>query len=90
MTFRPDLFLWSVMPMAADFSYSVAYLIGGEAAVSLFNFALLLAIVALIYSATRRWLPRAPALFVTALFASTPLRTPWSPVLCSSKTSWRQ
>ena len=73
MTFRPDLFLWSVMPMAGDFSYSVVNLVGGEAAVSLFNFALLLAVAALIYSATRRWLSRAPALLVSALFASTPL-----------------
>ena len=73
MTYRPELFLWSVMPMAADFSYAMVYLLGGEAAVSLFNFALLISIAALIYSANRRWLPRAPALVVTALFASTPL-----------------
>jgi hypothetical protein len=73
MTYRPDLFLWSVMPMGADFSYAIVYLLGGEPAVSLFNFALLLFIAALIYSVNRRWLPRAPALVVTALFACTPL-----------------
>jgi hypothetical protein len=73
MTFRPGLFLWSVMPMGADFTYAIVYLLGGEPAVSLINFTLLLGIAALIYSANRQWLPRAPALVVTALFASTPL-----------------
>ena len=73
MTYQPELFLWSVMPMGADFSYAIVYLLGGEPAVSLFNFALLLSIAALIYSVNRRWLERAPALVVTALFASTPL-----------------
>ncbi len=73
MTYRPDLFLWSVMPMAADFTYAAVYLLGGEAAVSLFNFALMLCLAALLYSANRRWLPRAGALTVTALFVSTPL-----------------
>jgi hypothetical protein len=73
MTFRPDLFLWSAMPMGADFTYTIVYLLGGEAAVSLFNFALLLAIAAIVYAANRLWLRRAPALLVTALFAGTPL-----------------
>ncbi|MGA3240487.1 MAG: glycosyltransferase [Bryobacteraceae bacterium] len=73
MTYQPDLFLWSVMPMGADFSYAIVYLLGGEPAVSLFNLALLLSIAAIVYSANRRWLPRAPALVVTALFVSTPL-----------------
>jgi hypothetical protein len=73
MTFRPDLFVWSVMPMATDFTYSIVYLIGGEAAASLLNFALLLAIVALLYRAARQWLPRESAMLIAALFASTPL-----------------
>ena len=73
MTYQPDLFLWSVMPMGADFSYAIVYLLGGQPAVSLFNFALLLSIAAIVYSVNRRWLSRAPALVVTALFASTPL-----------------
>lgn len=73
MTFRPDLFVWSVMPMAADFAYSIVYLIGGEAAASLLNFALLVAIVALLYRAARQWLPREAAMLIAALFASTPL-----------------
>jgi hypothetical protein len=73
LTFRPDLFVWSVMPMAADFSYSIVYLIGGEASASLLNFTLLVAIVALLYRAARRWLPREAAILLAALFASTPL-----------------
>ncbi len=73
MTFHPSLFVWSVMPMAADFSYTIVYLLGGEAATGLLNFALLLALAALLFRAAREWLPTAPALVATALFASTPL-----------------
>jgi hypothetical protein len=73
MTFGPNLFLWAAMPLGADFTYAVVYLLGGEPAVSLFNFALLLGIAGIVYSANRRWLPRASSLVVTALFASTPL-----------------
>ena len=39
------------MPMAADFAYSIVYLMGGEASASLLNFALLVMIVALLYRA---------------------------------------
>jgi hypothetical protein len=73
MTFHPDRFVWSVMPLAADFTYSIVYLLGGEAAASLLNFALLVAIVGLLYRAARQWLPRAAALIIAALFASAPL-----------------
>ncbi len=73
MTFRPDMFVWSVMPMAADFTYSIVYLMGGEAAASLLNFTLLVMIVALLYRAARQWLPREGAMLIAALFASTPL-----------------
>jgi Dolichyl-phosphate-mannose-protein mannosyltransferase len=73
MTFHPDRFVWSVMPMSADFTYSIVYLMGGEAAASLLNFALLVTIVALLYRATRQWLSRESALLMAALFASAPL-----------------
>ncbi|MGA7236805.1 MAG: hypothetical protein WBY44_14050 [Bryobacteraceae bacterium] len=73
LTFRPDLFVWSVMPMAADFSYTIVYLMGGEASASLLNFALLVMIVALLYRAARQWLTRDAAMLIAALFASTPL-----------------
>jgi hypothetical protein len=73
LTFRPDLFVWSVMPMAADFSYTIVHLLGGEAAASLLNFALLAILAALMFQAAREWLRPAPALICAALFASTPL-----------------
>ncbi len=73
MTFHPSLFVWCVMPMAADFSYAIVYLLGGEAAASLLNFALLLGLAALLFAAAREWLPTAAALLAAALFVSTPL-----------------
>jgi hypothetical protein len=66
-------YAWSVMPMAADWLYTAAYMLGGEFAARLTNFAALAAILALLYSLARRWLPRAPAALGVALFASTPL-----------------
>ena len=45
MTFEPARFLWAVMPMGADWAYSIVYLLGGEYAAHLLNFAML-AIVA--------------------------------------------
>jgi hypothetical protein len=34
-TYEPALFVWSVMPMAADFIYAINYLLGGEFATHL-------------------------------------------------------
>ena len=65
--------LWEVMPMGGDWSFTLCYLLGGEPAARLFNFALLLGIVTLLISTIRKWLPLAPALFMVALFAATPL-----------------
>ncbi|HEX3879428.1 MAG TPA: hypothetical protein VHW24_20740, partial [Bryobacteraceae bacterium] len=73
MTFRPEAFVWTVMPMAADFTYSIVYLLGGEAASSLLNFCLLLALTGMLYGAMRRWASRPAALVIAALFVSTPL-----------------
>jgi hypothetical protein len=73
LTFEPSRFIWSVMPMGADWIYSIVYQIGGEAASRLVDFAMLLAIAALLYGAARRWLSRSAALLVTALFATTPM-----------------
>lgn len=64
---------WALMPMGGDFAFTAAYLLGGEAAARLFNFALLVAITAMIYQSSRRWLTPSPALLVAALFASTPM-----------------
>ncbi|HEX3747131.1 MAG TPA: glycosyltransferase [Bryobacteraceae bacterium] len=73
MTYQPDRVLWAVMPMGADFSYSIVYLLGGEYAAHLLDFTQLLLICAVLYFAMRRWVCRAAALWLAALFASTPL-----------------
>lgn len=73
MTFEPSRFIWSVMPMGADWIYSIVYQFGGEAGARLTDFAMLLSLVAMLYGAARKWLARSAALLVAALFASTPL-----------------
>lgn len=66
-------YTWALMPMGGDWAFTSAYLLGGEAAARLLNFAFLVAIVAMVYQSSRRWL-RSPAAFLAAaLFASTPL-----------------
>lgn len=72
-TYRPENFVWSVMPMAADFTYAIVYLLGGEAAASLLNFALLAMLAGLVVGAARRFAPLETAWLIAALFASTPL-----------------
>jgi glycosyltransferase involved in cell wall biosynthesis len=73
MTFQPGRILWAVMPMGADWAYSIVYLLGGEFATRLLNFGALLALLGLLYAAGRRWVPRAEALLLVALFAASPL-----------------
>lgn len=72
-TVDPSRLVWAVMPMGADWTYSIVYLLGGEFAARLLNFAYLLLMAALLYAVMRRWLARAPALLMLAAFASTPL-----------------
>jgi hypothetical protein len=66
-------YMWSLMPMGGDFAFTAAYLLGGEAAARLLNFALFVAIVAIVYRTSLRWLPEPKAALAAALFASTPL-----------------
>jgi glycosyltransferase involved in cell wall biosynthesis len=73
MTFEPGRYLWAVMPMGADFSYSVVYLLGGEMASRLLNFTFLLLLLAILHAVLRRLVSPALALLLTALFASTPM-----------------
>ncbi len=73
MTYGPERFLWSVMPMGADWAFSITYLLGGESAPRLLNFGMLLVVLALLYEMVRRWLPRGTALLLLAAFAATPL-----------------
>ncbi len=55
MTFDPGRTLWAVMPMGADFIYSIVYVLGGEMAARLLNFAILLVLLGLLHAAVRRW-----------------------------------
>ena len=71
--FDPASYIWAVSPMAGDWLYTAAYLLGGEFAARLANFLVLIALLALLYCFARRHLPRAPAVFATALFASIPM-----------------
>jgi len=72
-TYRPGRVLWSVMPMGADWCYTMVYLLGGEFAARLLNFAMLLLVEALLYRVARRFVSPAIAYLVLALFASTPI-----------------
>ncbi len=65
--------VWAVMPMGADWCFTIVNLLGGEAAARLLNFSFLLAIVTLLVSAARKWLPAGPALLIAAMFAATPV-----------------
>lgn len=73
LTYQPGRVLWAVMPMGADFSYAIVYLLGGEYAAHLLDYTLLLLVSGVLYFAIRRWVCRAAAFWLLALFASTPL-----------------
>ncbi len=66
-------FLWAVMPMGGDFGFTAAYLLGGEAAARLLNLALLGIVAGTVYVIFRRWVSRAAALLLCALFLSSPM-----------------
>ena len=66
-------FAWALMPMGADWAYTAAYILGGEGAAKMLNFALLAVVTLMIRHTARRWLPETKATLAAALFASTPL-----------------
>ena len=68
-----ERYTWALMPMGGDFAFTGVYLLGGEAAARLLNFALMVVLVAVVYRASRRWLSDSGASIASALFASTPL-----------------
>ena len=65
--------IWAVMPKGGDWCYTLVYLLGGEFADRLLNFAFFLILTSLLYLACRRFLARGPALWIATLFAATPL-----------------
>jgi len=73
LTYQPARVLWSVMPMGADWAYSIVYLLGGEYAARMLNFAMLLMGLALVYAAVRRWVSPAVGFLLAASFAATPV-----------------
>ena len=66
-------FIWALMPMGADWCYSVVYMLGGEYAARLLNFAMLGTIGLLLYGVARRFVLNAVALLMVFLFLSTPM-----------------
>ncbi len=73
MTFDPARTLWAVMPMGADFIFSIAYMLGGEMAARLLNFAILLMLLGLLHAAVRRSVSPGLAWLLVTLFATTPM-----------------
>jgi hypothetical protein len=66
-------YTWALTPINGDMAFTGAYLLGGEAAARLLNYALMVLIVAMVYRGSRRWLSASRAMLAAALFASTPL-----------------
>ena len=66
-------FAWAVMPMGADWCFTGVYLLGGEYAARLLNFAFLALTAASVYVASRRFTGPAAAYLFSGLFVSTPL-----------------
>ncbi len=66
-------FIWALMPMGADWCYSVVYMLGGEYAARLLNFAMLGTIGLLLFGVARRFVSNAVALLMVFLFLSTPM-----------------
>lgn len=71
-TLQPTIFVWSVMPMGADFAYSIVYLMGGELGARLLNFAMLILLELLLYANLRRSVSPQLTLLLVTLFATTP------------------
>jgi hypothetical protein len=64
---------WAAMPLGADWCYAAAYLLGGEFAAHLLNFAFFAAVCAMVYAGCRRHLGQGSSFLLAGLFASTPL-----------------
>lgn len=64
--------LWALMPSGGDVLYTAVYLLGGEFAAHMLNFAFLGMIAVLISQAAQRWTSSTYAYLATALFLTTP------------------
>ena len=72
-TFDFREFIWALMPMGGDFCYTVVYMLGGEYAARLLNFALLVVASLILFRAARTFVSAPMAGLLTALFLSTPM-----------------
>jgi hypothetical protein len=66
-------YVWAVMPMGADWAFTAAYFMGGEAAARLLNLGFAAIACQLIHDLIRRYARRDIALASVCLVASTPL-----------------
>lgn len=64
--------IWALMPMAGDWGYTITFMLGGEYAARLLNFAAMLLVIVLLVKAVREWIPLGPALLLGAALASSP------------------
>ena len=71
--FNVERFSWAVMPMAGDWCFTIAYLLGGEQAARLMNALLLFAVTALIGYIARRSVSAVATLVITGAFLATPI-----------------
>lgn len=72
-SFDVTRFIWAVMPMNADWLYTAAWFLGGEAAARLFNVATLLLTAAIVFVWSRPRFGGAAASFAALLWLSLPL-----------------
>ena len=66
-------FIWALMPVGTDLTYSVVYSLGGEYAARLLNFAVLAGLALLLFRAATSFVSKPLAALLTALFLSTPV-----------------
>lgn len=71
--YDPGLFVFAVIPLAADFLYAHVYLFAGEPAVKLLNYVTFLIIATLVGGSVARRFGKAPGFIAALLYASMPL-----------------
>jgi len=72
-TFDVQRYGWAVMPLGADWMFALGYMLSGETGARVLNLSFGLLAGWLLFTLTRAWAPRLPALVTVTLFASAPL-----------------
>ena len=65
--------IWAVMPMNADWLYTMAYMLGGEYASRILNYSFFLLVLALLFQFGKYFVSTKKLLWIVILFFSTPL-----------------